>query len=237
MEIWKYYILTEQLSGWLYVRKQLEICYIRKGLCSLNKSKPNANHISLRVLRLTLVSPKKRKFTVILVGKIENILELFCWIYIWPNYARGAKSNNKIRIDLQNETFAAGQKYLITRSLGALWAPTSRWGPFGPLDFVLRALRTLRPCDPCVGDWIVCQPLDSVLAIGQCVSPWIVCQPLDSVLAFGQCVSRWIVCQPLDSVLAVGQCVSLFFRLRRRSRSRNHVSRSQDGLAHLAWQF
>ena len=35
-----------------------------------------------------------------------------------------------------------------TRSLGALRAPTSSWGPFGPLDFVLRALRALRPCDP-----------------------------------------------------------------------------------------
>ena len=34
-----------------------------------------------------------------------------------------------------------------TRSLGALRAPTSSWGPFGPLDFVLRALRALRPCD------------------------------------------------------------------------------------------
>ena len=38
--------------------------------------------------------------------------------------------------------------YLITRSLGALRAPTSRWRPFGPLDFVLHALRALRPCDP-----------------------------------------------------------------------------------------
>ena len=27
-------------------------------------------------------------------------------------------------------------------------APTSSWGPFGPLDFVLRALRTLRPFKP-----------------------------------------------------------------------------------------
>ena len=42
-----------------------------------------------------------------------------------------------------------------TRSLGALWAPTSRlrpfgpaWGPSGLLDFVLCALRALRPCDP-----------------------------------------------------------------------------------------
>ena len=44
----------------------------------------------------------------------------------------------------------------ITRSLGALRAPTSSWRPFGPLDFVLRALRTLRPWDPRVSDWIVC---------------------------------------------------------------------------------
>ena len=44
----------------------------------------------------------------------------------------------------------------ITRSLGALRAPTSSWRPFGPLDFVLRALRALRPCDPRNSDWIVC---------------------------------------------------------------------------------
>ena len=43
----------------------------------------------------------------------------------------------------------------FTISLGAPWAPTSSWRPFGPafgpsglLDFVLRALRALRPCDP-----------------------------------------------------------------------------------------
>ena len=41
-----------------------------------------------------------------------------------------------------------------TRSLGALWAPTSSWRPFGPPDFVLRALWALRPCDPRNGDWI-----------------------------------------------------------------------------------
>ena len=41
-------------------------------------------------------------------------------------------------------------KFIIytTRSLGALRAPTSSWRPFGPLDFILRALRALRPCDP-----------------------------------------------------------------------------------------
>ena len=34
--------------------------------------------------------------------------------------------------------------YKMTRSLGALRAPTSSWRPFGSLDFVLRALRALR---------------------------------------------------------------------------------------------
>ena len=42
--------------------------------------------------------------------------------------------------------------YLDNSSLGALRAQTSGWRPFRPLDFVLRALRALRPCDPRVGD-------------------------------------------------------------------------------------
>ena len=58
------------------------------------------------------------------------------------------------------------ENLFITRSLGALRAPTSSWRPFGPLDFVFHALRALRPCDPRVSDWIVCYPLDSVLALG-----------------------------------------------------------------------
>ena len=53
--------------------------------------------------------------------------------------------------------------YMTTRSLGVLQALTSSWRP---LDFVLCALRALRPCDPCHNDWIVCWPLDSVLAVG-----------------------------------------------------------------------
>ena len=28
-----------------------------------------------------------------------------------------------------------------------LWAPSTCWKPFGPLDFVFRALRALKPCD------------------------------------------------------------------------------------------
>ena len=41
-----------------------------------------------------------------------------------------------------------------TRNLEALRAPTSSWRPFGPLDFVLRALQALRPCDPRIVVWI-----------------------------------------------------------------------------------
>ena len=33
----------------------------------------------------------------------------------------------------------------MTRSLWARWVPTSSWRPFGPLHFVLHALRALRP--------------------------------------------------------------------------------------------
>ena len=39
------------------------------------------------------------------------------------------------------DVIGPGDKYFDTRSLGALRAPTSSWRPFGPLDFVLRALR------------------------------------------------------------------------------------------------
>ena len=74
------------------------------------------------------------------------------------------------------ELFGGTQILLVTRSLGARWAQTSRpparihrptgprnsdprplttrprtglaFGPSGLLDFVLRTLRALRPCDP-----------------------------------------------------------------------------------------
>ena len=39
----------------------------------------------------------------------------------------------------------------FNRSLAALQDLTSSWRPFGPLDFVLRALRALRPvCRACI---------------------------------------------------------------------------------------
>ena len=55
----------------------------------------------------------------------------------------------------ENVPFNIVQEIYFTRSLGARWAPTFSWQPFGPafcpsgiLDFVLRALRALRPYDP-----------------------------------------------------------------------------------------
>ena len=57
------------------------------------------------------------------------------------------------------------------KSLGARWAPTSSWWPFGPalgtsglLDIVLRALWVLGPSDPRNGAsnvWIVRHPTSS----------------------------------------------------------------------------
>ena len=52
--------------------------------------------------------------------------------------------------------FSIFSYFCKTRSPAALRAPTFRWRPFGPLDFVLRAHRALRPCDPHVGDRRVC---------------------------------------------------------------------------------
>ena len=80
----------------------------------------------------------------------------------WNKY----KHKCLLYFSMTNHIVPLKKKYNQTRSLGALRAPTSSWRPFEPLDFVLRALRALRPCDPSVGDWIVCYPLDSVLAVG-----------------------------------------------------------------------
>ena len=51
-------------------------------------------------------------------------------------------ANWKLRLaDWKSES----ANYWLTRSLGALRAPTSSWRPFRPLDFVPRALRPLGP--------------------------------------------------------------------------------------------
>ena len=73
------------------------------------------------------------------------------------------KNLRELKVENRKIYFIEWKVLLFTRSLGALRALTSRLQPFGPalgpsglLDFVLRALRALRPCDPRVGDWIVC---------------------------------------------------------------------------------
>ena len=53
-----------------------------------------------------------------------------------------------VKTNVKSPTEPRLKLYYHTRSLGALQAQTSRWRHFGPLDFVLRALRALRPCDP-----------------------------------------------------------------------------------------
>ena len=37
---------------------------------------------------------------------------------------------------------------MVTKSLRALWTPTTSWTSVGPLDFVLPTLRVLRLSDP-----------------------------------------------------------------------------------------
>ena len=98
---------------------------------------------------------------------VNHSIPLFGKYYFFDNYC-----NNLVNHSIP----LVGKYYLLdnyhftiivkTRSLGALRAPTSSWRPFGPLGFVLHALRALRPCNPRVSHWIVCYPLDSVLAFG-----------------------------------------------------------------------
>ena len=92
------------------------------------------------------------------------------------------------------------QQIFHTKSLGAVRAPTSSCRSFKPLDFVLRTLRALRPSDPRIGEWIVCYPLNSVLASGQCVGLWIVCYPENSALVCGKYVCRSLCVSLWDSV-------------------------------------
>ena len=109
----------------------------------------------------------------------RKLLQLNSWKHkVMPGQKKVGQEKKKRSNDCllsNNETFNrnvssssirqphdAIKHYINTRSLGALRAPTSRLRPFGPalgpsglLDFVLRALRALRPCDPRNGAMIV----------------------------------------------------------------------------------
>ena len=66
---------------------------------------------------------------------VSNWRRAICYLVNWQSVFMEGKEHQA----------SALVSILSTRSLGALRAPTSRWRPFGPLDFVLRALRALRP--------------------------------------------------------------------------------------------
>ena len=81
-----------------------------------------------------------------------------CWIVGWRKSCHGLPMSGFVLSKLLLLRHIGGEGSYIclftTRSLGARRAPTSSWRPFGPLDFVLHALRALRPWDPRVSDWI-----------------------------------------------------------------------------------
>ena len=69
------------------------------------------------------------------------------------------RANNILELLELNLLFFSLQNiaYIIEhRSLDACRVSTSNWRPFGPLDFILRALWAVRPFDQRNGDWIVC---------------------------------------------------------------------------------
>ena len=77
-----------------------------------------------------------------------QILQSWMYIMTW-----GSSTCRLIKCPMSHVCMKGKNEiYYCTRSLGALRAPTSSWRPFGPalgpsglLDFVLRALRALRP--------------------------------------------------------------------------------------------
>ena len=94
--------------------------------------------------RQLLFSIQSNNHSYLNVQQFFWLVWLCCHINIWEPWDRKVYMQSSKQI-----------KYLITRSLGALRAPTSRLRPFGPalgpsglLDNVLHALRALRPCDP-----------------------------------------------------------------------------------------
>ena len=86
--------------------------------------------------------------------KISNGDPLVPWLGVVLNHLV-RRASSIINSDFVTESYVSCVNIVKTRSLGALRAPTSSLRPFGPalgpsglLDFVLRALRALRPCDP-----------------------------------------------------------------------------------------
>ena len=107
----------------------------------------NHNHCPLDIFKQ--INGKRNTGLLIAVYVVFTTSMTTAFLIMWPGTIMWAE----VGLTFWSEGV---EKYMQTRSLGALRAPTSSWRPFGPLDFVLRALRALRPCDPRIGDWIGC---------------------------------------------------------------------------------
>ena len=110
-------------------------------------------------------------YTAVLSGKISSKLSYLQYqlcrktFHNLAHLCRGICLHCKYIISIKLKTIP---KYKKTRSLGALRAPTYSWRPFGPLDFVLRALRALRPCDPRTCIHAAC--VHDVCIHGECIN-------------------------------------------------------------------
>ena len=86
---------------------------------------------------------------------IKVYIKITIFLFIQILAAKNWNSSSRDIVRVQRKSHMMVKMIYITRSLGALRALISSWRPLGPLDFVLHALRALRPRDPHNGDWIV----------------------------------------------------------------------------------
>ena len=95
---------------------------------------------SINQIRIWNMMEKLNKNTpVSQIFQLQNLLKFSATKKHFTLYTRGP-----LKSTLGISALSVNWKYLPTRSVGALRVPTSSWRPFGPLDFVLRALRPVR---------------------------------------------------------------------------------------------
>ena len=124
-------------------------------------------HFRLWIIKLHCVYRGSPHHHLLIILKMINNQNALClhvlktcslqWIRVWRK-SKKLKAICKVHFHTTNPAGLVWQRIVLrhivlqgravlywTRSLGALRAPNSSWRPFGPLDFILRALRTLRP--------------------------------------------------------------------------------------------
>ena len=83
---------------------------------------------------------------------LTMMLSSFCWESVSSATLFLRRQSTPLKLSIQWCLIMFVKEALDIKNtcmyLGALQALTSRWRPFGPRDFVLRALRALKPCDP-----------------------------------------------------------------------------------------